>query len=946
MDTGVDGDVAISAGSQPKAAVEVEHMTSSFEQGLMIAEVIEQDRRRAVLWYFQIMNNRSVLLFTAFILTLCALVVMACVSFGIIAATTKGSDEHVASVARTLNEIENAIILVVLSLILVSTISYGIIVFFLLPRDRKLQDASSLASLNGIGQSDSLSSSQNLSLPSGVLVGRDFDSIEEMHIIQSMVCVLVFIASVACLVGFSLLHVVAGYWIQISAPVYDALISSLTNAYFYVYVWATADLAVLALDPDTGLQMSLKEYYRKGGPLRQHSSNMFAATDSLDSVDGQSAKRKRGELGVFGTLFWALMWDKVVFFVIFSAVLITLELVFRIDAQPFSWHGWIVLIRVAIDSDSGIILNAGRKSGIALACVLNIFGLAVYLAKAYSAARILKKQPFFVHSKRTLYFRFTFFETVSVWFVTVFSIMFFQTLIMPLTGPAGLFQYDPATDILYVTSGLGGGLTLLPLAIWVLSLTIMFLPATYPGVKSLFRFKRVPVEESLQDANKRARFTLDNGELLLGTVSEKAQAACEPHVFCWRYAELSYNFAKLAYAPVSLGQFEGTRMNPTHVSSAAVRQTVPAHEQAKVARSEDLDAQESRVLPGAQSLQMEDSEDPHALVYMKSRMARALNSRLHKRSGFAVVADIENRNSGIRVVVFRHGANDQVAIAFRGTVSMKDLETDIQSKMGDLLSKWDTNVITAGGAVRASSSLLDQLVLSLERIQNDHKSDSKTSGVAPEQIEEVLRKLHSDRWVGVHSGFLCAYLSVRSVLMDALLPLLAAGPLRPVLICGHSLGGALSVLLAFDLMVCQLIPAGSLYCMTFGSPKLGSPLFAQAMRVLLPNMFRVVFVGDPVTKIPRRDFMGLLGKKFSHTGHLVLISQNGALLLTPSIVEKVFTHRVSFDINRHRMATYAQGLNAFASSFGSSFDVWTHTFNDVVEEDERSVSALKLVHHV
>ena len=50
----------------------------------------------------------------------------------------------------------------------------------------------------------------------------------------------------------------------------------------------------------------------------------------------------------------------------------------------------------------------------------------------------------------------------------------------------------------------------------------------------------------------------------------------------------------------------------------------------------------------------------------------------------------------------------------------------------------------------------------------------------------------------VHGGFAAAYLKVKDGVMVKLADLHAANPL-PVVICGHSLGGALAALLALDL---------------------------------------------------------------------------------------------------------------------------------------------------
>lgn len=97
----------------------------------------------------------------------------------------------------------------------------------------------------------------------------------------------------------------------------------------------------------------------------------------------------------------------------------------------------------------------------------------------------------------------------------------------------------------------------------------------------------------------------------------------------------------------------------------------------------------------------------------------------------------------------------------------------------------------------------------------------------------------------VHSGFYCVY----EVFRDALLRELKDA--ETVIIGGHSLGGALALLLAYDLG-----PSVQTLVYTFGSPKVGDPAFAKSLAakrrltVIRYNNSADVICGLPMAVMP------------------------------------------------------------------------------------------------
>jgi pimeloyl-ACP methyl ester carboxylesterase len=114
-----------------------------------------------------------------------------------------------------------------------------------------------------------------------------------------------------------------------------------------------------------------------------------------------------------------------------------------------------------------------------------------------------------------------------------------------------------------------------------------------------------------------------------------------------------------------------------------------------------------------------------------------------------------------------------------------------------------------------------------------------------------------------------------------------AGAPPHVLLCGHSLGGALATLAAMDLReACGAsLPSSALTVFTFGSPRVGSAALARYYDAqVCPDHWAVVNQHDVVTH------GGRLCGIYKHVGKRVLINPRGDMIVRPDFVEASFQH--------------------------------------------------------
>lgn len=168
----------------------------------------------------------------------------------------------------------------------------------------------------------------------------------------------------------------------------------------------------------------------------------------------------------------------------------------------------------------------------------------------------------------------------------------------------------------------------------------------------------------------------------------------------------------------------------------------------------------------------------------------------------------------------------------------------------------------------------------------ENRTDVRTDVTATDsQVPpEWLRP--GDPAVRVHTGFLRVYTQLRPRLLHLVKSARGGEPglVSSIVLCGHSLGGALATLAALDLASQSSSSSPGLELYTFGQPQVGDGAFVTLFNSRVPHAVRVVNPFDPV---PRS-----LSAVFLHTkGHYAATS-------------------VSRDspITAHDLATYAIAL--------------------------------------
>lgn len=216
--------------------------------------------------------------------------------------------------------------------------------------------------------------------------------------------------------------------------------------------------------------------------------------------------------------------------------------------------------------------------------------------------------------------------------------------------------------------------------------------------------------------------------------------------------------------------------------------------------------------------------------------------------------------------------DDRIVIVFKGTTSLKNLKTDVNTFYSNA-----------------------KKLLPTELGEEDEEGDVEA---------RAHWILNTANWKAakVHKGFAVAYEAVGRKLLSCVKKM-QDEKRRPVFLTGHSLGGALATVCSLDLFLRLGLTRREIFVSTFGAPKVGNFYFGKVYDDCVPIHWRIVVGPDLVAKLPK------LG--FNHVGKKVLLTVNGDLFIDPNALEMTLWNGDVASIMYHRKASYLLAMRAW-----------------------------------
>eukprot|EP00750_Incisomonas_marina_P027636 INCI6215.1.p1 GENE.INCI6215.1~~INCI6215.1.p1 ORF type:complete len:1163 (+),score=165.41 INCI6215.1:491-3979(+) len=258
-----------------------------------------------------------------------------------------------------------------------------------------------------------------------------------------------------------------------------------------------------------------------------------------------------------------------------------------------------------------------------------------------------------------------------------------------------------------------------------------------------------------------------------------------------------------------------------------------------------------------------------------------------------------------------------IGVVWRGTATLKNVQDDLAFGLCRLAAPIESQYASHVNSCRRKY-LAIHAEMQIKFVRPKERGRNRTFGVRLQHppnrnghehanVErEVARATMAHFVFGsarVHQGFHDAYVELRDKVFKKVNALRAG--LRktvPVFVTGHSMGGAIATLCAFDLGT-RLGPS-NVMCSTFGCPRIGNTAFHRNYESLGMPTWRFANSHDPVTHLPAA---GTSTKdRYHHVGTPVLLLKRN-MLIAPSVLE-YFGFHVAFgsvvDVNRHRMIAF------------------------------------------
>jgi len=232
-------------------------------------------------------------------------------------------------------------------------------------------------------------------------------------------------------------------------------------------------------------------------------------------------------------------------------------------------------------------------------------------------------------------------------------------------------------------------------------------------------------------------------------------------------------------------------------------------------------------------------------------------------------------------------SDDRIVVAFRGSVSLANWKTN-----------WDSHLV-------------------------EHPLGASVKPFIPDDLVTYARAKKVATYPPlVHGGFLKAYASVSDRLFGVVKSLKEQRPERVLFVTGHSLGGGLATVCAFDLALRLELRPGEVSLTTFGCPKVGTFSFTSRVMRVVPSARRFVMSGDIIVPLPIDPpfhSWSMLG--WYHVGTEIMLDMTGNMIVRPSPVERSLLGETFSGPSMHMRLSYCSALMVWAVR--SHADVYT-----------------------
>jgi len=284
-------------------------------------------------------------------------------------------------------------------------------------------------------------------------------------------------------------------------------------------------------------------------------------------------------------------------------------------------------------------------------------------------------------------------------------------------------------------------------------------------------------------------------------------------------------------------------------------------------------------------------------------------------------------------IIFRHVPSGDLIVAFQGTKTRPQMRTDLMMSaaevtLNDMLTVtpwWERkrNHKARNVNLSALEAELPRL-MKVDLMNLLSREDEELPNYLAFKSQRGAEPLEGNG--KLHFGFWSSYNRVRREMHARIYEELIARPGR-ILFTGHSLGGALSILCAYDMCrwvvpavkdeISQTLGGSSLdqihvSCYAFGAPSVGNRAFVDAYNKVVPDTHIIIADGDIITN---KIF------NFRHVGRKNIIDRTGIIRVNPLVVEKLFSLQHRSSARAHMLSTYALMLSTCGKNLMSDENV-------------------------